>query len=108
MRVLFQLPAGFLLLLIRAYQRTLSPVLPVVFGPACGCRFSPTCSHYAAEAIRVHGAILGTGLAAIRLARCNPLHAGGIDPVPEKVRPIFKPRCQRRPVPRGADHLAAS
>jgi putative membrane protein insertion efficiency factor len=92
LRFLFHLPATVLLLLIRLYQRTLSPVLPVVFGSACGCRFSPTCSHYAAEAIRTHGAIAGVLLATIRLVKCTPLHPGGFDPVPPR-RP--RPRCVR-------------
>jgi putative membrane protein insertion efficiency factor len=61
--------------------------LPVFFGPACGCRFTPTCSHYAAEAIRTHGAALGTALAAWRLLKCTPLHPGGHDPVPAKRKP---------------------
>jgi putative membrane protein insertion efficiency factor len=83
-----RLPARALLALIAVYQRTLSPALPAFFGPACGCRFSPTCSHYAAEAIRTHGAFFGVGLAARRLVRCTPLSAGGFDPVPA-------PRCAR-------------
>jgi putative membrane protein insertion efficiency factor len=82
-------PARLLLLALRLYQRTVSPVLPVVTLGACGCRFSPTCSHYAAEAIRTHGALAGTGLALARLVRCTPLHPGGFDPVP--------PRSARRP-----------
>jgi uncharacterized protein len=76
------LPAAGLLGLIWLYQRTLSPALPVVFGPACGCRFSPTCSHYAAGAIRNHGALRGSWLAGRRLVKCTPLHPGGFDPVP--------------------------
>ncbi len=86
-----RLPAAALLLLIRVYQRTLSPALPVLTMGQCGCRFSPTCSHYAAEAIRTHGALQGTALAAIRLAKCTPLHPGGLDPVP----PRRTPRCER-------------
>lgn len=87
---LARLPAHALLLLIRLYQRTLSPALPVLTLGACGCRFSPTCSHYAAEAIRTHGALRGTGLALARLVRCTPLHPGGFDPVPPR-----RPRCAR-------------
>jgi uncharacterized protein len=83
------LPARGLLGLIRLYQLTLSPVLPVVLGPNCGCRFYPSCSHYAAGAIRTHGALRGAGLTAWRLLRCNPLNAGGLDPVP-----IARPRRQ--------------
>jgi putative membrane protein insertion efficiency factor len=85
---LVRLPASVLLGLIWLYQRTLSPALPVVFGPACGCRFSPTCSHYAAGAIRNHGALRGTYLAGRRLLKCTPLHPGGFDPVPAP-RPKF-------------------
>lgn len=84
------LPAHALLALIRLYQLALSPVLPVVFGPACGCRFAPTCSHYAADAIRTRGALVGTLLALRRLAKCTPLHPGGFDPVP----PRRAPRCR--------------
>lgn len=92
-RVLFaalNLPAAVCLLLIRLYQRTLSPALPVFFGSACGCRFTPTCSHYAAEAIRTHGALAGTALATWRLLKCTPLHAGGFDPVPPRRRPTCR------------------
>lgn len=91
---LARLPARALLGLVWLYQRTLSPALPALFGPACGCRFTPTCSHYAAEAIRAHGAIVGAWLAMRRLVRCTPLSAGGFDPVP--------PRCARvtNPAPR--------
>lgn len=65
-----------LLLLVRAYRRLVSPLLP----PAC--RFHPSCSAYAEGALLRHGAAKGTWLAARRLARCHPLHPGGIDPVP--------------------------
>lgn len=93
-------PAKVLLGGIRLYQLTLSPVLPVIFGPNCGCRFHPTCSHYAAEAVRTHGAIKGAALGAWRLLKCNPLHEGGFDPVPP-ARSSFRPVCERvttRPV----------
>jgi uncharacterized protein len=64
--------------LIRGYQVTLSPF----FGAQC--RFYPTCSCYAIEAIEKHGAIKGIFLAIYRIFRCNPFSKGGIDPVPEK------------------------
>ncbi|MDI3260566.1 MAG: membrane protein insertion efficiency factor YidD [Sinobacteraceae bacterium] len=64
------------LALIRFYQRFLSPLL----GPRC--RFHPSCSQYAFEAIERHGVLRGGGLAARRLARCHPLNPGGYDPVP--------------------------
>jgi hypothetical protein len=67
---------GALLLVLRAYQRFVSPLLP----PAC--RFYPSCSSYAATAIERHGPARGLTLAARRLLRCHPLNPGGIDPVP--------------------------
>lgn len=51
------------------------------------CRFSPTCSHYAEQAIRTHGAMRGSALAAARILRCNPFGRGGLDPVPPPHRP---------------------
>jgi putative membrane protein insertion efficiency factor len=66
-----------LVTLLRAYRRFVSPLLP----PAC--RFYPTCSQYALEAIERHGALRGAWLAVRRLGRCHPWHAGGVDPVPE-------------------------
>jgi len=86
------LPARTLLALIAVYQRTLSPALPALFGSTCGCRFTPTCSHYAADAVRSHGAIMGAWLAARRLVKCTPFHAGGFDPVPVR---RTTPRCVR-------------
>jgi putative membrane protein insertion efficiency factor len=65
-------------LLIRGYQLAISPM----FGPRC--RFYPSCSHYAMEAIESHGALRGTWLTAKRIARCHPFHEGGFDPVPCK------------------------
>ncbi len=89
--LLARLPALALLALIALYQRTLSPALPVLFGPSFGCRFAPTCSHYAADAVRTRGALVGTALAVVRLLKCTPLHPGGLDPVP----PRRTPRCHR-------------
>lgn len=64
--------------LISLYQLLISPLL----GERC--RFHPTCSEYAKEAIAAHGVIRGTWLSAGRLARCHPWHQGGVDPVPPK------------------------
>jgi hypothetical protein len=86
-RSVARLPVHAALGLIAVYQRTLSPVLPVLFGPTCGCRFTPTCSHYAAEALRSHGFFSGLFLAARRLVKCTPLHPGGYDPVPFRIQP---------------------
>ncbi|HET7812468.1 MAG TPA: membrane protein insertion efficiency factor YidD [Steroidobacteraceae bacterium] len=63
-------------LLIRGYQLAISPL----FGPRC--RFYPSCSHYALEAIDSHGAVRGTWLTIRRIARCHPFNEGGFDPVP--------------------------
>lgn len=68
--------ARFLVGLIAIYRRFISPLLPL------SCRYEPTCSAYALEAIRTHGAVRGTGLALRRIARCHPWHPGGIDRVP--------------------------
>lgn len=67
---------SILLLLVRAYQLGISPYL------GQNCRFYPTCSNYAREAIGTHGALAGSALAAKRLCKCHPWHAGGVDPVP--------------------------
>lgn len=61
---------------IRGYQRVISPLLPP------RCRFIPSCSSYAIEALERHGAARGSWLAAKRICRCHPLNSGGYDPVP--------------------------
>jgi len=74
--------AKILLLIIRGYQLTLSPL----FGG--WCRFDPSCSVYACEAIRMHGAARGSLLAIRRLAKCHPFGSHGFDPVPRPSTPI--------------------
>ena len=71
-----------LLVLVRFYRLLLSPVYHALFGPCC--RFEPTCSAYAEQALKQHGAWRGLWLAALRLARCHPLARAGFDPVPER------------------------
>lgn len=69
-------PTRPLVALLRGYQRWISPALPPT------CRFYPSCSAYAIEALQVHGLLRGTVLTAWRLLRCAPWHPGGVDPVP--------------------------
>ena len=70
------LPQRALLSLIRFYKRNISP------GTTPSCRFSPTCSEYATEAIEKYGALKGGVLSLWRILRCNPLSKGGYDPIP--------------------------
>ena len=84
------LPARALILLIDAYRFLLSPLL------GRNCRFHPTCSHYAREAILVHGAWRGGWLAIRRIGRCHPLAAGGIDEVPPASTPPPQPLAAER------------
>lgn len=70
-----------LIFAIRLYQLIISPALTFLFGSANGCRFTPTCSQYAIDAIRVRGAIAGSLLAAKRICRCHPFGGCGHDPV---------------------------
>ncbi|MGR9052711.1 MAG: membrane protein insertion efficiency factor YidD [Gammaproteobacteria bacterium] len=67
-----------LIAVIKFYKYFISPLL------GNHCRFYPSCSNYALEALHVHGAAKGTYLAVRRLLRCHPFHEGGIDPVPDK------------------------
>jgi putative membrane protein insertion efficiency factor len=82
------------LALVWVYRRLLSPVYTALTGPAC--RFEPTCSAYAEEAVRTHGAWRGAGLALHRLLRCHPFAKAGFDPVPAN-RASEVDRVERRP-----------
>jgi putative membrane protein insertion efficiency factor len=92
--------ARFLMLLIRAYRRLISPLLGSV------CRFEPSCSAYALECVRTHGAFRGTLLSLIRVCKCHPLHPGGFDPPPppKTTTPLpVSPRADRHgPTPAAA------
>jgi putative membrane protein insertion efficiency factor len=70
--------ARVLIAVLRFYQRWISPAFPPT------CRFYPTCSAYAIEALQVHGPLRGSWLTVRRLLRCAPWHPGGIDPVPPR------------------------
>jgi uncharacterized protein len=91
---------NILIFLVRVYQRLLSPLKAAVFGPAGRCRFTPTCSHYAVEALRVHGVFKGLALAVWRLGRCHPWGGCGDDPVPPKK---FKVQSSRFKVVNGIE-----
>ena len=69
------LAATLALVPLGLYRRLISPLLPPL------CRFYPSCSEYASQAIRRHGLVRGTWMAAVRLSKCHPLHPGGFDPV---------------------------
>jgi hypothetical protein len=73
-----------LIFAIRVYRRIISPAQIFLFGPTAGCRFTPTCSRYAIDAIRLRGAFAGGALAAKRICRCHPWGNCGHDPVPRK------------------------
>ena len=82
-----------LISLVRIYRGILSPAKSFLFGPLGHCRFTPTCSEYALEAIRVHGALAGSWLALKRLGRCHPWGGCGEDRVPSrrvKVNPPYR------------------
>jgi putative membrane protein insertion efficiency factor len=81
--------ARVLMAVITGYRRFISPLL------GARCRFAPSCSAYALEAVREHGALRGTWLAVRRIGRCHPFNPGGFDPVPPALH-------GRRPRPEGA------
>lgn len=71
-----------LVLFVRLYRLILSPFIAFLAGPSGACRFEPTCSQYAIEALKTHGALTGSWLAAKRICRCHPGAECGHDPVP--------------------------
>ena len=77
---LWNLPRNILIVLLKAYRKVVSPLYGQV------CRFFPSCSAYALEAVTVHGAVKGSWLAVRRLGRCHPWNAGGVDHVPAGTR----------------------
>jgi putative membrane protein insertion efficiency factor len=83
------IPKSVLLGLLRGYKWAISPML------LPSCRYVPTCSEYAAEAIDRYGALRGSGMALWRLLRCHPFVKGGCDPVPDRVAPDALVRGRR-------------
>jgi uncharacterized protein len=79
---LLSVPQFVLIFAIRLYRWTVSPLLGFLFGPTGGCRFTPSCSQYALDAIRAQGVLAGSGLAVRRICRCHPWGDGGHDPAP--------------------------
>ncbi len=75
--------SGLLILLVKFYQLSISPLLPN------SCRFNPSCSQYTIQALKIHGVIKGLILGIYRIGRCNPWGGHGFDPVPGKGAPIF-------------------
>ena len=92
-RVLGLLPRRLLIGAVRAYRLLLSPWL----GNAC--RFEPTCSAYAIDALRRHGALAGSVLSIARVGRCHPWCAGGFDPVPARPPRLFRALLAASPSP---------
>jgi len=80
---IIDLPSRLLIGAVRGYRLLLSPWL------GSSCRFEPTCSAYALDALRAHGAAAGTYLMLARIGRCHPWCAGGLDPVPEQAPRLF-------------------
>jgi putative membrane protein insertion efficiency factor len=79
---------------VRLYQLVLSPAKMFIFGNAGQCRFSPSCSEYALEAVSTHGAVKGSWLSLKRICRCHPWGGCGCDPVPEKKSAVHSPQSK--------------
>ena len=101
MDALHALPRRLLVGLVQAYRLLLSPWL----GSAC--RFEPTCSAYALQALQTHGATAGSYLTLRRLARCHPLCQGGHDPVPQEISGLFRFRASRNSPPSSAEKTSS-
>lgn len=86
--------SGLVISCVKGYQTFLSPILPRA------CRFWPSCSQYAIEAVSRHGVLAGVALGTWRVLRCHPLCAGGVDPVPETL-PAWLTRLSRASRPAG-------
>lgn len=85
---------ALLIFLVRIYRVTLSPAKTFLFGPAAECRFEPSCSRYAIEALKTHGAFTGGWLAAKRVCRCHPWGECGDDPVPGAKSKVQSPKSK--------------
>ncbi|WP_371831321.1 membrane protein insertion efficiency factor YidD [Rhodococcoides kroppenstedtii] len=97
-RAVVSFPARAVIAMIEFYRTYVSPLrLPT-------CRFTPTCSEYAVEALRTRGLVVGTVLGIVRLLKCAPWHPGGWDPVPERRRRSAAPAAERRDDESGPDH----
>ncbi|MGW5267908.1 membrane protein insertion efficiency factor YidD [Rhodococcus sp. NPDC003994] len=98
LRAVVSFPARAAIAIIEFYRTYVSPLrLPT-------CRFTPTCSEYAVEALRTRGLVVGTVLGIVRLLKCAPWHPGGWDPVPERRRRSAAPAAERRDDESGPDH----
>ena len=86
-----------LIWLVQLYRWTFSPAKTFLCGPLAQCRFTPSCSQYALEAVRTRGALAGTWLAAKRVCRCHPWGDCGHDPVPANPIRAVRPRGHMRP-----------
>ncbi|MCK9358177.1 MAG: membrane protein insertion efficiency factor YidD [Dehalococcoidia bacterium] len=78
------LPRNACVLVLRAYRAVISPL----YGDVC--RYYPSCSHYALQAIQQHGVVAGVALGSVRIARCHPWAAGGVDDVPARARQRYE------------------
>lgn len=100
-----QAPRRLAGLLIRGYQRILSPMKTALLGPSAACRFHPTCSEYARQAIQSRGLVRGGWLALRRIGRCHPWSEGGLDPVPgegpDRSNPSDSHGARPSPLPHG-------